>query len=71
MEEKSKGELEKAVAERSKLETKAQAMKDVIENHEAMEARKRQVRELEEKAKKLKKEADDLKGDSQNLKKSE
>ncbi|MDG2322667.1 MAG: thioredoxin family protein [Akkermansiaceae bacterium] len=70
-EAKSKGELEKAVAERSKLATKAQAMKDVIENHEAMEARKRQMRELEEKAKKLKKEADDLKGNSQNLKKSE
>jgi hypothetical protein len=49
---KSKGELEKAVAERSKLATKAQAMKDVIENHEAMEARKRQVRELEEKGQK-------------------
>ena len=46
-------------------------MKDVIENHEAMEARKRQVRELEEKAKKLKKEADDLKGNSQKVKKSE
>ena len=70
-EEKSKGELEKATAERSKLATKAQAMKDVIENHEAMEARKRQVKELEEKAKKLKKEAEDLKGNSEKLKKSE
>jgi len=70
-EAKSKGELEKATAERSKLATKAQAMKDVIENHEAMEARKRQVKELEEKAKKLKKEADDLKGKAKELKKAE
>ena len=46
-------------------------MKDVIENHEAMEARKRQVKELEEKAKKLKKEADDPNGDSQKLENSE
>ena len=70
-EAKLKGKLQKAVAERSKLATKAQAMKDVIENHEAMEARKRQVKELEENAKNLQKEADDLNGDSQKLKKSE
>ena len=67
--ENSKGESEKATAERVKLATKAKAMKEVIENHEAMEARKRQMSKLEKNAKDLKKEAEALRGKAKELKK--
>lgn len=59
-EKASAEKLMQASAEREKLARKAQAMKEVVENHLAMEKRKREVSELEKKAAELKKQADDL-----------
>lgn len=59
-EKASAEKLTQASAEREKLARKAQAMKEVVENHLAMEKRKREVSELEKKAVELQKQADDL-----------
>ena len=61
--------LKSAVAEREKLARKAQAMKDVVENHEAMEKRKRDISELEKRAATLQKQADDLRKQADKIKK--
>lgn len=61
--------LKSAVAEREKLARKAQAMKDVVENHEAMEKRKRDISELEKRAAALQKQADDLRKQADKIKK--
>ncbi|MEN8774458.1 MAG: thioredoxin family protein [Akkermansiaceae bacterium] len=61
--------LKKAVTEREKLARKAQAMKDVVENHEAMEKRKRDISELEKRASDLQKQADDLRKEADKIKK--
>jgi hypothetical protein len=61
--------LKNAVTEREKLARKAQAMKDVVENHEAMEKRKRDISELEKRAAALQKQADDLRKQADKIKK--
>ncbi|HCQ79987.1 MAG TPA: hypothetical protein DIV46_08450, partial [Verrucomicrobiales bacterium] len=61
--------LKNAVTEREKLARKAQAMKDVVENHEAMEKRKRDISELEKRASALQKQADDLRKQADKIKK--
>ena len=43
-------------------------MKDVVENHEAMEKRKRDIAELEKKASGLKKQAEGLRKKSEAIK---
>lgn len=52
--------LKKASVEREKLARKATAMKEVVENHEAMEKRKRDIGLLEKKAAELKKQGEEL-----------
>ena len=61
--------LKNAATEREKLARKAQAMKDVVENHEAMEKRKRDISELEKRAAGLQKQADDLRKQADKIKK--
>lgn len=69
-EEKKAAEvLKKAVAEREKLTRKAKAMKEVVENHEAMEKRKRDIAELEKKAAALQKQAEELRKKAADIKK--
>jgi hypothetical protein len=62
-------ELKKVSAEREKLARKAKAMKEVVENHEAMEARKREVSELEKRAAELQKQADQLRKKASDIRK--
>lgn len=52
--------LKKASVESAKLARKATAMKEVVENHEAMEKRKRDIGLLEKKAAELKKQGEEL-----------
>lgn len=61
--------LKKAAVDREKLVRRATAMKDVVENHEAMEKRKRDVAELEKKAVELQKQAAALRKKAEDLKK--
>jgi prefoldin subunit 5 len=48
---------------------KTQALKDVVENHEAMERRKREIGELEKRAADLQKQAADLRKEADKIKK--
>ncbi len=66
---KSAEVIKTAVAERAKLARRSQAMKDVVENHEAMEKRKRDIKELEKRASDLQKEAEDLRKKAGDIKK--
>ena len=68
-EKKSAEALTKVVTDREKLARKSQAMKDVVENHEAMEKRKREVSELEKKAAELQKQAEKLRKQADKIKK--
>lgn len=68
-EKASTEKLKQASEEREKLARKAQAMKEVVENHLAMEKRKREVSELEKKAAELQKQADDLRKKASEIRK--
>ena len=69
-EEKASAEaVKKAVEEREKLARKSKAMKEVVENHIAMEKRKREISELEKKATELQKQADDLRKKASDIRK--
>ena len=61
--------LEKAAAEREKLGRKSKAMKEVVENHEAMEKRKREISELEKRAAELQKQAEELREKASEIRK--
>ncbi|MGJ8698329.1 MAG: thioredoxin family protein [Verrucomicrobiaceae bacterium] len=66
---KAAEKAEKAKADHERLAKRSQAMKDVIENHEAMERRKREIGELEKKAAALQEEAKKLREQAENIKK--
>ena len=69
-EEKASAEvMKKAVQEREKLARKSKAMKEVVENHLAMEKRKREISELEKRAAELQKQADDLRKKASDIRK--
>ena len=61
--------LKTATSEREKLARRSQAMKDVVENHEAMEKRKRDIKELEKRASELQKQAEELRKKAGDIKK--
>lgn len=61
--------VKKATGERDKLARKAKAMKEVLENHIAMEKRKREIAELEKQAAELQKKADELRRKADEVRK--
>ncbi len=61
---------EKAQEEAAKLASKSKMMSEVIENHEAMEKRKREISDLEKKAAALQKQAEELRKQASEIKKS-
>ncbi|MFT6862918.1 MAG: hypothetical protein ACJAVK_001479 [Akkermansiaceae bacterium] len=68
-EKKSAEVLKTAIADREKLARRSQAMKDVVENHEAMEMRKRDINELKKRATDLQKQAEELRKKAGDIKK--
>ena len=68
-EEEMAAALKTAAEASQRLARKSEAMKDVIENHEAMEKRKREVAELEKRAADLQKQAEDLRKKASEIKK--
>ena len=60
--------LDTIAAEREKLARRAQAMKEVVEGHEAMERRKLDISDLEKKAVELQKQADALRKKAKAIK---
>ena len=66
---KASDALKKATSDREKMARKTQALKDVVENHEAMERRKREIGELEKRAADLQKQAADLRKEADKIKK--
>ena len=61
--------LKKAVEERAQLTRRAQAMKEVVENHEAMAKRRSSISDLEKKASDLQKQAEELRKKAADIKK--
>ena len=68
---KSNEELKKASVEREKLTRRSKAMKEVLENHEAMAQRKRDISELEKRAAELQKQAEGLRKKAEAIKKGQ
>jgi len=60
--------LDKVAAEREKLARRAKAMREVVENHEAMARRKLDISDLEKKAAELQKQADELRKKAKAIK---
>lgn len=65
------GNLKEANEARNRLAIKSKTMKEVIENHEAMEKRKRAATELEKKAADLHKQAEELREKASDIEKGE
>lgn len=63
--------LKKAGEEREELAKKTKAMEEVLETHEAMEKRRKEVLKLEEQAAELQKRAEELRMKAKNIKKSQ
>lgn len=61
--------VKKATETKEKMARKATAMKEVLENHLAMEKRKREVSELEKKAAELQKQAEELREKAEEVRK--